>query len=105
MSLKPNESTDTTATGEPEITPAIQAVIDREVAAFATAHGIEAPVAEQATSALEALAQDTEHTTFVEKLEHLAANGYQATLHEMQDAPPALKALVTVVGELVTKVA
>ncbi len=105
MSLQPlPASPEASPAGEPTVTPEIQALIDREVSAFAQAHGIQAPVAEQAASALEAIAADAEHSTFAEKLEHIAQNGYQAALHEWEDAPPSLKALVTVVGELVTKV-
>lgn len=91
----------------------VQALIDAELAKFATANGITPPAAAAAApstpqptalSALSALEGDLAHAPFVEKIAHLAENGYQAVLTEEQ-ALPALKTVITIVGELAAKLA
>jgi isopropylmalate/homocitrate/citramalate synthase len=102
------DSTDAPAAAEatPAADPAVQSQIDEAVAKFAAEHGIEIsqPEAQSALDALKGLAEDAEHSTFAEKLEKLADEGYQAVV-KAEDESPLVKTLITVVGELVGKVA
>ncbi len=83
----------------------VQAQIDQAVEAALAAHGIQVtpPEKEPILDALKTLGQDAEHLSFVQKLEHLAADGYQA----VTDGPyaPEARALFAVVEALVEKVA
>jgi hypothetical protein len=106
----PPPATDGTAAGQdpaPAATdPSVQAEIDAAVAKALAAHGIEVTPAEtqSALDALQSLGEDAEHSTFAERLEQLADRGYQAVVHAEQESP-LVKTLITVVGELVEKVA
>jgi hypothetical protein len=98
-----HQTPETTDEAPAAAAPDVQALIDQEVAAALAAHGITpAPAKPSALDRLDELAQDVEHSTFAERLEQLAGEGYQAVLDAEQS--PVVKTLVTVLGELVAKV-
>lgn len=81
----------------------VDQLIEEGVKAKLAELGITVPepaVKPTALERLSALAGEIEDSTFVQRLETLAAEGYQAAV----DGEPAVKALVSVVGELVEKV-
>jgi hypothetical protein len=82
----------------------VDAAIDAAVKAKLAELGINLPEAPEvkptALERLGSLAGEIEDSTFVQRLETLAAEGYQAAV----GGEPAVKALVSVVGELVEKI-